>query len=152
MLSLQSPLEWGSKFTSLPCRSHTVEGFWKQIPFQREESWLYKVNTGTTVIFPKEMCSRSTAKWVAPCGVGCIHFPWICLELCQLCIHCIVMWAPTSSHSLTLSAQVFLHCHWSLLLWDSSIDTKQLRYQVWWVWARYLNFPFTDSQFCIIDR
>ena len=146
MLSLQSPLEWGSKVTPLPCRSHTAEVFWEQIPFQREESWLHKVNTGTTVIFPKEICSPSGAKWVAPCRGGCIHFLWVCLVLCQLCIHCIVVWVPTSPHSLTLSAQIFVYCLWTLLLWDSSIYTKQLRYPVWWVWARFLNFPFTDRE------
>ena len=75
VLRLSGVREW-SKVTPLPLQS------W--IPFQREESWLHKVSTDMTVTFPKGKCSRSFAKRVVDLPIGC-----------QLCIHRVVLWAPT---------------------------------------------------------
>lgn len=60
---------------------------WGMNPTLQGETWSHKVITDTTVTFPKGKCSRSSAKWVIPCGHVHICIPCSSLWVCQLAVH-----------------------------------------------------------------
>lgn len=105
-------------------------------------------------------CPKDRSSWLCDCVLHVESvLPWLCLWVCQLSIHCIVLWAPTLTTlrwaivgpSLTSSASLKCHKHsfWKAqLFWSLSGATRTKTRLLKFVWKMFVYvILFTNAPF-----
>ena len=98
MPSLQGFLVWGNGARLLYClwRNHIAEVFGNKSHFKGKNHGFTRFPQIWQWLFQKTSVPAALQNGLFHVDMDvCIHFPWVCLLVRQLCIHCTVLWAPT---------------------------------------------------------